>query len=102
MTKTSAKIVITLRSSRELASIVNSITPELNNPLGNRAHASAKTHHRTLQLNFEAEDPHALHAIVTSLLRITKASLDACDTIITLKNKHRTEKQLDFRKVKRR
>jgi tRNA threonylcarbamoyladenosine modification (KEOPS) complex Pcc1 subunit len=101
MAKTSAKIKIRLRSSRELTSVVNSITPELHNALGNRAHASAKAYNRTLQLNFEAEDSHDLRAIVSSLLRITKASLNACETIITVENKRQSEKRLHFTKAKR-
>ncbi|MGO9644409.1 MAG: KEOPS complex subunit Pcc1 [Candidatus Bathyarchaeia archaeon] len=82
MSKTCAKIKIRFRSSRGLKSVFNSLLPELHNSPGHRARASAKAYNRTLQLNFEAEDSTALRAIISSFLRITKASLNACDTLM--------------------
>ncbi|HKM76898.1 MAG TPA: KEOPS complex subunit Pcc1 [Candidatus Bathyarchaeia archaeon] len=89
MSKANAKIKISLRSSRELKSVFNSLMPELHNLPGNRARASAKVYDRTLQLTFEAEDSTALRAIISSFLRITKASLNSCDTLIAVTEQSR-------------
>gem|GEM_PF-3160172 len=79
--KACARIEINFQSAKQLESVFNSLLPELPNSQGNRAHATTKMFNRTLQLNFEADDPTALRAIISSFLRLTRAALNACDVI---------------------
>lgn len=81
--KAEAEVDVILHSRRELNAIAAALEPETMHPAGERAQASIKVRGHVLMVKFKAQDSSALRAIMSSYLRMLKATTNVCMSLLT-------------------
>jgi len=64
--------------------VAEALKPETSHPAGGRAFATVVASGRELVLRFEGRDSATLRAIVSSYLRVIRASVNSCNAILEL------------------
>jgi len=72
------------RSHRQLVAIAAALTPETQHPAGKKAQAKVKVRGGKLIIEFSAHDSSSLRAIMSSYLRMLKATNDVCSALKAL------------------
>jgi len=91
--KAEAEVDVTLRSRRELNAIAAALKPETMHPAGERAQASIKVRGHVLIVKFNAQDSSALRAIMSSYLRMLKATTNVCMSLLNQEHR-RTNREV--------
>lgn len=76
-----AEVDAVFRSRRQLNAVADALTPEALHPAGQKAHVRIMKRGRALKLKFSAQDASSLRAIMSSYLRMLKASVNVCESI---------------------
>jgi tRNA threonylcarbamoyladenosine modification (KEOPS) complex Pcc1 subunit len=84
MTRARASLRIAFRSERQMRAIADALRPEATYRAGSRARAVIVTRRRDLILRFEGKDSTTLRAIMSSYLRMIKASLNTSNALLQL------------------
>ena len=87
MTKAEASIRIPFRSERQMRAIVAAIRPEIVHPAGTKANAAIVARGNRMILKFEAKDSTTLRAILSSHLRLIRASVNTFSAVLQLERK---------------
>ena len=82
-----AEIGIQIRSPKQLKAVAAALAPEAFHPAGGKAHAKINQRGHSLIIRFVARDSASLRAIVSSYLRMVKASSTVCSSLETLEGK---------------
>jgi len=72
------------QSKRQLHAIAAALKPELYHPVGEKANSQLLVRGRQLVISFEAKDSTALRAVMSSYLRMLKASINVSESLIQL------------------
>jgi len=79
-----AEVAVLVRSRRRLLAIAAALTPETQHPAGEKAQAKVKVTGDKLIIKFSAHDSSTLRAIMSSYLRMLKATSNVCSALEAL------------------
>ena len=82
-----AEIDVMLRSRRQLHAIAAALGPETMHPAGEKAKASIAVRGGVLKIRFRARDSSSLRAVMSSYLRMLKATANVCGSLLTIEGK---------------
>lgn len=80
------------QSKRQLNAIASALKPELHHPAGEKANARLLISGKKLSISFEANDSTALRAIMSSYLRMLRATVNVSESLIQLEHARRPRK----------
>jgi tRNA threonylcarbamoyladenosine modification (KEOPS) complex Pcc1 subunit len=92
MTKAGASLRIPFRSERQMRAIADALRPEASHPAGPKAHAIIDARGKQLILRFEGKDSTTLRAIMSSYLRLIRASMNTCSAVLQLETSNLSDK----------
>jgi tRNA threonylcarbamoyladenosine modification (KEOPS) complex Pcc1 subunit len=84
MPKASAILRIGFRSQRQMLAVADALKPETMHLAGSRAWTTVVARGRELVLRFEGRDSASLRAVVTSYLRLIRASVNSSNALLEL------------------
>jgi len=84
MTKAGASLRIPFRSEKQMRAIADALRPEAAHPPGTKAHAIIVARRKELILKFNGKDSTTLRAIMSSYLRLIRASVNTCNAVLQL------------------
>ena len=84
MHKAGATLRIAFRSERQMQAIAAALRPETAHAPGTKAHATVLARGKQLNLRFEGKDTTNLRAIMSSYMRLTRASMNTCNAVLKL------------------
>ena len=87
MTKARASLRIAFRSERQTRAIADALRPEATHPAGSKTRAVVVARRRDLIIRFEGKDSTTLRAIMSSYLRMIKASVNTSNALLQLERK---------------
>ena len=90
--KARAMLRVSFQSKKQLDAIALAMEPELQHPAGERAQAQLRIRGKRLTIMFEAEDSTALRAIMSSYVRMLKATINVSRSLIQLEHDERSRK----------
>jgi tRNA threonylcarbamoyladenosine modification (KEOPS) complex Pcc1 subunit len=93
MGRANASIRIVFRSERQMRAIADGLRPEASHPTGGKASTRMTTRGNQLVLRFEGKDSTTLRAVVSSYLRMLRASLNAFNALLRLERAPQTQKR---------
>jgi tRNA threonylcarbamoyladenosine modification (KEOPS) complex Pcc1 subunit len=79
-----AELSILLPSRKEVRSIAAALRPEASHPAGEKANAKIILRGRKLKIMFRARDSPSLRAIMSSYLRMLKATITVCGSLLEM------------------
>jgi tRNA threonylcarbamoyladenosine modification (KEOPS) complex Pcc1 subunit len=82
MTKAAASLRIPFRSERQMRAVADALRPEAAQAAGVKAHATIVARGKQLILRFEGNDSTTLRAIMSSYLRLIRASMNTCSAVL--------------------
>ena len=77
-----AEVEILLRSRRQLDAIAAALVPEASHPAGEKAEARITMRGRVLKIKFRARDSASLRAVMSSYLRMLRATTNVCQSML--------------------
>jgi tRNA threonylcarbamoyladenosine modification (KEOPS) complex Pcc1 subunit len=77
-----AEVDVVLRSRRQLNAIATALAPETLHPAGDKAEARIIVRARSLEIKLRARDSSSLRAIMSSYLRMLKATVNVCQSML--------------------
>ena len=84
MNKASASLRIAFRSERQMQAVAAGLRPEAAHASGTKARAIVVARGKQLNLRFEGKDTTTLRAIMSSYLRLIRASMNTCTAVLQL------------------
>jgi tRNA threonylcarbamoyladenosine modification (KEOPS) complex Pcc1 subunit len=76
-----AEVDVVLRSQRQLKAIQAALRPEAVQPTGEKAQARVTVGRRVLKIRFRARDSSSLRAIMSSYMRMLRATVSVCEAL---------------------
>jgi tRNA threonylcarbamoyladenosine modification (KEOPS) complex Pcc1 subunit len=89
-----AEVDVRLRSRRQLHAIAAALGPETMHPAGEKAEASITVRGGVLTIKFRARDSSSLRAVMSSYLRMVKATANVCGSLLSLGRKDAKRSEL--------
>jgi len=83
-----AEVSIMLRSRKQLSAIAAALAPEASHRAGGKANAKIILRGQQLKIVFKARDSPSLRAIVSSYLRMLKATTTVCGSLLEFEYRH--------------
>ena len=83
-----AELSILLPSRKEVHAIAAALKPEASHPAGEKANAKIILRGRKLKIIFRARDSPSLRAIMSSYLRMLKATITVCGSLLEMDRRH--------------
>jgi len=88
-----AELSIVLPSRKEVRAIATALKPEASHPAGEKANAMVVLRGQHLKITFRARDSASLRAIMTSYLRMLKATITVCGSLLEDNRRHRRRQE---------
>lgn len=90
--KARATLRTIFQSKRQLQAIASALEPELHHPAGEKANARLLIRGKKLTISFEAKDSTALRAIMSSYLRMLRATINVSESLMKLEHARKPRK----------
>lgn len=82
-----AEVSFLLRSRKQVNAIAVALAPEANHPAGEKANARIMLRGNKLKIVFRARDSASLRAIMSSYLRMLRATTTVCGSLVELERR---------------
>ena len=82
-----AEVDVSLSSREEMQAIAAALGPETMRPAGERAYARITMRGQVLKIRFSANDSSSLRAVMSSYLRMVRAAVNVCGSLLSLEQR---------------